>query len=94
VAGSTLPFQKLEIEDKDGIHHRHLQLGNHGRHLDIAEVYRGLRRPDPAMRWLNRGYLSQDKGMDMVGIDPRFDGRRGDQHFEELLRRLRLKPAA
>jgi hypothetical protein len=46
------------------------------------------------MRWLNRGYLNRDKGMDMLGIEPLFDGCRGDQHFEELVRRLRLKPAA
>jgi TolB-like protein/DNA-binding winged helix-turn-helix (wHTH) protein/Flp pilus assembly protein TadD len=62
--------------------------------VDIAEVYCGLRQPDPAMRWLNRGYLNRDKGMDMLGIEPLFDGCRGDQHFEELVRRLRLKPAA
>ena len=62
--------------------------------VDIGAIYCGLRQPDPAMRWLNRAYSGRDKGMDMVGIDPMFDGCRADSHFQELLRKLRLRPAA
>jgi TolB-like protein/DNA-binding winged helix-turn-helix (wHTH) protein/Flp pilus assembly protein TadD len=62
--------------------------------VDIGAIYCGLRQPDAAMRWLNRAYSGRDKGMDMVGIDPMFDGCRADSHFQELIRKLRLQPAA
>jgi TolB-like protein/DNA-binding winged helix-turn-helix (wHTH) protein/Tfp pilus assembly protein PilF len=62
--------------------------------VDIAAIYCGLRQPDVAMRWFNRAYLNRDKGMDMVGIDPMFDGCRADHRFQELIRKLKLQPAA
>jgi TolB-like protein/DNA-binding winged helix-turn-helix (wHTH) protein/Tfp pilus assembly protein PilF len=62
--------------------------------VDIAEVYCGLRQPETAMRWLNRAYSNRDKGMDIVGIDPLFDGCRSDARFEDLMKKLRLHPAA
>jgi len=49
--------------------------------------------PGDAMRWLDRAYLNRDKGMNMLGIDPIFDGCRGDARFQDLLRKLRLSPA-
>jgi TolB-like protein/DNA-binding winged helix-turn-helix (wHTH) protein/Tfp pilus assembly protein PilF len=62
--------------------------------VDIAAIYCGLRQPDVAMRWLNRAYLNRDKGMNMLGIDPIFDGCRADNRFQELIRKLNLQPAA
>jgi TolB-like protein/DNA-binding winged helix-turn-helix (wHTH) protein/Tfp pilus assembly protein PilF len=62
--------------------------------VDIAAIYCGLRQPDVAMRWFNRAYLNRDKGMDMLGIDPIFDGCRADNRFQELIRKLKLRPAA
>jgi TolB-like protein/DNA-binding winged helix-turn-helix (wHTH) protein/Tfp pilus assembly protein PilF len=62
--------------------------------VDIAVVYCGLRRPDDAMRWFNRAYLNRDKGMDLLGVDPLFDGCRVDARFQDLLSKLKLKPAA
>jgi TolB-like protein/DNA-binding winged helix-turn-helix (wHTH) protein/Tfp pilus assembly protein PilF len=62
--------------------------------VDIAAIYCGLRQPDVAMRWLNKAYLNRDKGMNMLGIDPMFDGCRADNRFQELIRKLNLQPAA
>ena len=62
--------------------------------VDIAAIYCGLRQPDVAMRWFNRAYLNRDKGMNMLGIDPMFDGCRADHRFQELIRKLKLQPAA
>jgi hypothetical protein len=62
--------------------------------VDIAAVYCGLRQPEPAMRWLNRAYLNRDSRMDMIGIEPLFDGCRSDAHFQDLIKKLRLHPAA
>ena len=60
--------------------------------VDIAEVYCGLRQREDAMHWLDRAYLNRDKGMNMLGIDPIFDGCRDDTRFQDLLRKLRLSP--
>jgi TolB-like protein/DNA-binding winged helix-turn-helix (wHTH) protein/Tfp pilus assembly protein PilF len=62
--------------------------------VDIAAIYCGLHQPEAAMHWLNRGYANRDKGMDMLGVDPMFDGCRTDQRFQDLVRKLRLQPAA
>jgi TolB-like protein/DNA-binding winged helix-turn-helix (wHTH) protein len=62
--------------------------------VDIAAVYCGLRQPDAGMRWLNRAYLNRDKGMDMIGIDPIFDGCRSDARFQDLVKKLGLQPSA
>jgi TolB-like protein/DNA-binding winged helix-turn-helix (wHTH) protein/Tfp pilus assembly protein PilF len=62
--------------------------------VDIAEVYCGLSQPDPAMRWLDRAYLNHDKGMNMLRVDPIFDGCRLDKRFQDLVSKLKLQPAA
>jgi hypothetical protein len=69
-------------------HHRYVS------GADIAEVYCALGQPDLAMRWLDRGYLNRDKAMDMISIEPLFDGCRSDRRFQELVRKLRLQPTA
>ncbi len=58
--------------------------------VDIGLIYCGLRQPDPAMHWLNRAYLHRDKGVDILGIDPLFDGCRSDARFQELIKKLKL----
>jgi hypothetical protein len=62
--------------------------------VDVAAIYCGLRQPDAAMRWLNRAYVNRDKGVDILGIDPLFDGCRSDKRFQELMATLKLQPAA
>jgi TolB-like protein/DNA-binding winged helix-turn-helix (wHTH) protein/Tfp pilus assembly protein PilF len=61
--------------------------------VDIAEVYCGLNQPEPAMRWLDRAYLNRDKGMNMLRVDPIFDGCRLDKRFQDLVSKLKLQPA-
>ena len=60
--------------------------------VDIAAVYCGLNQPGSAMQWLNRAYAKRDKGMDMLAVEPLFDGCREDARFQDLLRKLKLKP--
>jgi TolB-like protein/Tfp pilus assembly protein PilF len=62
--------------------------------VDVAAIYCALRQPDAAMRWLNRAYVNRDKGVDILGIDPLFDGCRSDKRFQELMATLKLQPAA
>jgi TolB-like protein/DNA-binding winged helix-turn-helix (wHTH) protein/tetratricopeptide (TPR) repeat protein len=71
------------------------QLENDSTHIyvagvGLAAIYCGLRQTDDAMRWLNKAYLNRDKGIDLLGIDPVFDGCRADPRFQDLLRKLRL----
>jgi hypothetical protein len=42
------------------------------------------------MKWLDRGYQKRDKGMNMLRVDPLFDGCRDDVRFNDLLRKLKL----
>jgi TolB-like protein/DNA-binding winged helix-turn-helix (wHTH) protein/Tfp pilus assembly protein PilF len=62
--------------------------------VDIAEVYCALRQPAPAIRWLDRAYLNRDKGIDMLRVDPIFDGCRLDKRFQDLISKLKLQPTA
>jgi TolB-like protein/DNA-binding winged helix-turn-helix (wHTH) protein len=61
--------------------------------VDVAAIYCALHQPDAAMRWLNRAYVNRDKGVDILGIDPLFDGCRSDTRFQELMATLKLQPA-
>jgi TolB-like protein/DNA-binding winged helix-turn-helix (wHTH) protein/Flp pilus assembly protein TadD len=76
---------------------RHLETAsphNYVSGVDVAAIYCALRQPDGAMRWLNRAYVHRDKGVDILGIDPLFDGCRSDTRFQELMATLKLRPAA
>jgi TolB-like protein/DNA-binding winged helix-turn-helix (wHTH) protein/Flp pilus assembly protein TadD len=76
---------------------RHLETAsphNYVSGVDVAAIYCALRQPDVAMRWLNRAYVHRDKGVDILGIDPLFDGCRSDTRFQELMATLKLRPAA
>jgi len=62
--------------------------------VDIAAIYCGLGQTDVAMHWLDRAYQNRDKGIGMLGLDPVFDGCRADKRFQDLLIKLKLRPAA
>ena len=62
--------------------------------VDLAVVYCALGEPDNAMRWLDRAKRNGDREMGLLGIDPIFDGCRSDVRFQELLKKLKLRPAA
>lgn len=58
--------------------------------VDIGAVYCALGQMDAAMKLFESGYKNRDKGMDVLGVDPLFDGCRMDAAFLNLLGRLRL----
>ncbi len=60
--------------------------------VDIALVQCALGNVDGAMQWLDRGFEVRDKGMDILGTDPLFDGCRSDPRFRDLLLRMKLNP--
>lgn len=57
---------------------------------NIAQVYCALGETDRAMNWLDRAYKRHDTAMNILGVDPLFDGCRADPRFQELLRRIKL----
>jgi TolB-like protein/DNA-binding winged helix-turn-helix (wHTH) protein/Flp pilus assembly protein TadD len=58
--------------------------------VHVAQIYCALGETDAAMKWLDRAYLRHDTGIDMLGVDPLFDGCRADSRFQELLKRIKL----
>ena len=58
--------------------------------VHVAQIYCALGETDAAMKWLDRAYLRHDTGIDMLGVDPLFDGCRGSSRFQELLKRIKL----
>jgi TolB-like protein/DNA-binding winged helix-turn-helix (wHTH) protein/Flp pilus assembly protein TadD len=75
---------------------RHLETAsphNYVSGVDVAAIYCALHQPEPAMRWLNRAYMNRDKGVDILGIDPLFDGCRKDTRFQALMATLKMQPA-
>jgi TolB-like protein/DNA-binding winged helix-turn-helix (wHTH) protein/Tfp pilus assembly protein PilF len=58
--------------------------------VHVAQIYCALGETDAAMKWLDRAYLRHDTGIDMLGVDPLFDGCRASSRFQELLKRIKL----
>jgi tetratricopeptide (TPR) repeat protein len=58
--------------------------------VHIAQIYCALRQTDAAMKWLDRAYERRDTGINMLKVDPLFDGCRADSRFQKLLRRIKL----
>jgi hypothetical protein len=42
------------------------------------------------MKWLDRAYERNDTHINMLRVDPLFDGCRADSRFQELLNRIKL----
>jgi TolB-like protein/DNA-binding winged helix-turn-helix (wHTH) protein/Tfp pilus assembly protein PilF len=58
--------------------------------IHIAQIYCALGETGPAMKWLDRAYERHDTGINILGVDPLFDGCRADSRFQELLKRIKL----
>jgi TolB-like protein/DNA-binding winged helix-turn-helix (wHTH) protein/Flp pilus assembly protein TadD len=61
--------------------------------VDLAIIYCALGDRDNAVRWLDRAQRNGDREMGILAVDPLFDGCRTDPRFQDLLQRLRLRPA-
>ncbi len=58
--------------------------------VHIAQVYCALNKTDEAMRWLDRAYQQHDTGINMLKVEPLFDGCRADRRFQHLVSELHL----
>jgi TolB-like protein/DNA-binding winged helix-turn-helix (wHTH) protein/Flp pilus assembly protein TadD len=78
--------QALKIaQDLEAASEQHYISGVH-----VAQIYCALGETDAAMKWLDRAYLRHDTGIDMLGVDPLFDGCRASPRFQELLKHIKL----
>jgi tetratricopeptide (TPR) repeat protein len=57
--------------------------------MGIARIYIGLRRPDAAMDWLEKGYQERE-ALVWLKRDPIYDPLRPNRRFQALVRRLGL----
>jgi eukaryotic-like serine/threonine-protein kinase len=60
--------------------------------LDITIFYGHLGHRDEAFAWLERAYDERSVWMAQLSCDPRLDPLRSDPRFQELLRRMNLRP--
>lgn len=58
----------------------------------IALVYNGLGERDEALGWLERAYAQRSTGMVFLKVEPKWNNLRSDPRFQDLLRRVGLKP--
>jgi TolB-like protein/DNA-binding winged helix-turn-helix (wHTH) protein/Tfp pilus assembly protein PilF len=58
--------------------------------VHIAQIYCALGQTDTAMKWLERADQRHDTGINMLRVDPLFDGCRADSRFQQLLKRIKL----
>jgi TolB-like protein/Tfp pilus assembly protein PilF len=58
--------------------------------VHIAQIYCALHRMDDATKWLDRAYQQHDTGINMLKVEPLFDGCRADLRFQHLVSELHL----
>lgn len=58
----------------------------------FAIVYAGLKDSERTVHYLNEAFQSRQPGLVLIRIDPKFDWLRGDQKFQELIRRFEPMP--
>ena len=56
----------------------------------VALVYNGLGERDEVLAWLERGFEQRDPKMVFLMVEPKWNNLRGDQRFQDLLRRVGL----
>jgi TolB-like protein/DNA-binding winged helix-turn-helix (wHTH) protein/Flp pilus assembly protein TadD len=58
----------------------------------LAQIYAALNDKEQTFKWLQVAYDDRAVWMSYLAVDPVFDGLRSDQRFQDLLRRVRLRP--
>jgi len=58
----------------------------------IAAIYTGLGEKQQALEWLERGYEERSQPFVHVHLEPSFDPLRAEPRFQELVRRIGLRP--
>lgn len=59
--------------------------------MAFAQSYAGMGDKDQALAWLEKAYARRSNGLTSLKVDPAYNLLRGDQRFEDLLRRVGLE---
>jgi hypothetical protein len=59
--------------------------------IAVALAFAGMGDKDQSLAWLEKAYARRSNGLTSLKVDPAFDLLRGDQRFEDLLRRVGLE---
>jgi len=59
---------------------------------ELAVLYVGLDKKEEAIALLEKAYAAHDLQMQNLNVDPHYDGLRTDPRFQELVRRVGLRP--
>src|SRR5262249_15852813 len=86
VAGKVTEAQKALAQLKELSKQRYIAP------ISIAMVYAGLGDKAGAFEWLGRAYEDHSLLLSYIKVWPQFDGLHGDPRFQDLLRRMGLKP--
>jgi TolB-like protein/Tfp pilus assembly protein PilF len=57
---------------------------------DVAAVYCAMGRSSIAMTWLEKALVNHEEGLNLLAVEPLFDGCRHDPQFHALIQRLGL----
>ena len=60
--------------------------------LYFAIIYAGLKDNDKAIEYLNKAFEARHPGLVLIRIEPMFDGLRGDERFNALIKRFEPIP--
>jgi len=60
--------------------------------FNIALIHAGLGDKAQAFEWLDKAYQDHSQLLSWVNVWPQFDGLRGEPRFQDLVRRMGLKP--
>jgi hypothetical protein len=57
----------------------------------FAQTFAGVGDKDQVLAWLQKAYARRSNGLISLKVDPAYDLLRGNQRFEDLLRRVGLE---
>ena len=82
VAGDTCEAKKILDDLQQSMERRYVSAGN------IATIYIGLDKKDPALEWLQKGAENKDVELAWLKVSPLFDPLRSDPRFTRLLEQV------
>jgi len=56
--------------------------------FNIAVAYAGLGDKEATIKWLEKACEERAGGLFKINVDPMFDSLRGEERFQELIRRI------
>ena len=62
------------------------------RSIYFVLIYLGLEEFDQVFAWLDKAYEERDQWLNLMSVDPAYDGIRADPRFVAMLDKIKLEP--